>query len=77
MFLDNYIFCFGVLGAILNYLSGSLFDNVGMDTLGWGFFSMQVFESIMLHDLLLMYCIFMFTSKGMIIERRLALKNLS
>jgi len=75
-FLDNYILCFGVLGAILNYTSGSLFDNVGMDTMGGGFFYMQVFESIMLHDLLLVFCIFMFTSKGMILEKEMALKNL-
>jgi len=75
-FLDNYIMCFGVLGAILNYLSGTLFDNAGIDTLGSGFFNIQVFESVMLHDLLLVFCIFMFTSKGIIIEKEMALKNL-
>jgi len=74
--LDNYILCFGILGAIFNYTSGSLFDNVGMDTSGWGFFNMQVFESVMLHDLLLMLCVFMFYSKDMIIEKKLTLKNL-
>jgi len=75
-FLDNYILCFGVLGAILNYTSGSLFDNIGMDSMGWGFFNMQIFESIMLHDLLLMFCVFMFITKKMNIKRNLSLKNL-
>jgi hypothetical protein len=74
-FLDNYILCFGILGALLNHLSGSLFDNAGMNTFGSGFFYMQVFESVMLHDLILMYCVFMFASHEMIVERKTALKN--
>ena len=74
-FLDNYVMCFGVLGAIMNYLSGTLFDNVGIDTMGSGFFDILIFESVMLHDLLLVFCIFMFASKNIVINKVMALKN--
>ena len=74
--LDNYILCFGILGAVMNYIMGTWYDNAGIASLGWGFFNIEVFSAKISHDLILLYCVFMFTSREIIVEYKLALKNL-
>ena len=74
--LDNFILCFGILGAVMNYTMGVFNDDAGILSMGWGFFNIEVFATKISHDLILLYCVFMFASREIIIEYKLALKNL-
>ena len=44
--------------------------------MGWGLYNIDAFNAKISNDLILLYCVFMFTSREMIIEYKVALKNL-
>jgi hypothetical protein len=82
--LDNYILCFGFLGGILNILIGTcyggnfFFGNFFKDTFfeNSRYFFGNIFESNMVHNLLIVYSLYALLSKEIVPDVKTSLKNL-
>jgi len=57
--LDNYILCFGLTAALINYLIGVFFDGAFPGgTFGMGLFYHRMAEAVLLHNVFFSYCVF-------------------
>jgi len=57
--LDNYILCFGLTAALVNYLIGVFFDGAFPGgTFGMGLFYRRLTEGVLLHSIFFTYCVY-------------------
>jgi len=57
--LDNYILCFGITAALVNYLIGAFFDGAFPNgSYGMGVFFHRLAEGVLLHIVFFSYCVY-------------------
>jgi hypothetical protein len=71
--LDNYILCFGFLGAVTFFVIGLEFSSPG-DPIG--FFRLRTLESNIMHSFYLTYSIYMLLSGRIVPDKRAAIANI-
>lgn len=75
--LENYILCFGIIAGLVSYLIGAFYDdNPAVSSFGGGFFYSRMIEATLLHDLFLVYCVYAFLKKIIIVKISRAMQNM-